>query len=193
MTVSTSLDMPSDKGLCINEDHNAENVDERRDVDSNNEQKENYLKNVLAELSHSEVSDHINKSVSVSVNELTTEVHDGKCEPEIQVNVKDSSEVILEADSTLKEKETLDLCLKPMSDDMSLTVPSETLTSNSENKTGLDIGALDQEKIAMEKSLTLVHNILECHDDSEISKKFVDFAEELRALQNPVHKKKFRE
>lgn len=185
MTLSTSLDVPSDKVLCINEDNIIKNVDLKCDMDSNDMQEVNDLKNVPDELTHSEVNNHMSNSVSVSVTELTTETSDEKCKPE--ANGKDNTEVTLEEDSNHKGKESIDILLEPVCDDMNLKMPPETLNIDSENKTELDSGTLDPGKLALEESVT------QLHDKPETPKKFLGFIQELKDLQNPIHKKKFRE
>lgn len=189
--MASALDIASNEGTFISEQDKLDKNGAESNVDNNDEQKEKCSKTMSSELSYNEKSDSGGGKVVIGVCELAEEMLNGKCEPETQDEVKENAEMIVTTDMTQTDKQKLDSDLTTMKDTTKVTESSAT--AQIIDTAEVEKAVQDHEKTETNEPVVPVGNIIDSHSDPETSKKLSSLAEELKALQNPIHKKKFRE
>lgn len=155
------------------------------------EEKHNDLRNtgMSSDSSSNEESDKKRASVVIGACERYQDILDGRSEAETQGVIKKNDEVIGGKELALAGKEKSD----PTHIERLVNMAGSSITAKIINNLELEKDNTRQEKIEAKEMMPAVQNILGSCSDPERSKTLSIFAEELRALQNPIHKKKFRE
>ncbi|XP_045625298.2 uncharacterized protein Sbp2 [Procambarus clarkii] len=155
------------------------------------EEKHNDLRNtgMSSDSSSNEESDKKRASVVIGACERYQDILDGRSEAETQGVIKKNDEVIGGKELALAGKEKSD----PTHIERLVNMAGSSITAKIINNLELEKDNTRQEKIEAKEMMPAVQNILGICSDPERSKTLSIFAEELRALQNPIHKKKFRE